>query len=124
MKFTGFAEYNSEYVEGLKAKANIMYVYISSFLKWMHKRGSFYTYEAGADFYGFAGQSVEPSSLREDHGQGTNLVQQYSLNYNRDFNGHHVSGLAMFETTINHNKNFYTKCSRLQDHDHRRDGGG
>lgn len=109
MKFTGFAEYNSKYVEGLKAKANIMYVYNSSFLKWMHKRGSFYTYEAGADLYGFAGQSVEPSSLREDHGQGTNLVQQYSLNYNRDFNGHHVSGLAMFETTINHNKNFYTK---------------
>ena len=109
MKFTGFAEYSSKFVEGLKAKANIMYVYNSSFLKWMHKRGSFYTYESGADLYSFAGQSVEPSSLREDHGMGTNLVQQYSLNYNRDFNGHHISGLAMFESTINHNKNFYTK---------------
>ena len=109
IKFTGFAEYASKYVEGLKAKANIMYVYNSSFLKWMHKRGTFYTYESGADLYSFAGQSVEPSSLREDHGTGTNLVQQYSLNYNRDFNGHHVSGLAMFESTINHNKNFYTK---------------
>lgn len=109
MKFTGFAEYSSKYVEGLKAKANIMYVYNSSFLKWMHKRASFYTYESGADLYSFAGQSVEPSSLREDHAMGTNLVQQYSLNYNREFNGHHISGLAMFETTINHNKSFYTK---------------
>ncbi|MGN0202393.1 MAG: SusC/RagA family TonB-linked outer membrane protein [Candidatus Cryptobacteroides sp.] len=109
IKFTGFAEYNSKYVEGLKAKANIMYVYNSSFLKWMHKRGTFYTYESGADLYSFAGQSVEPSSLREDHGMGENLVQQYSLNYNREFNGHHISGLAMFENTINHNKNFWTK---------------
>lgn len=109
MKFTGFAEYTSKYVEGLKAKANIMYVYNSSFLKWMHKRGTFYTYESGADLYSFAGQSVEPSSLREDHGAGTNLVQQYSLNYNREFNGHYISGLAMFESTINHNRNFYTK---------------
>ncbi len=109
MKFTGFAEYSSKHVEGLKAKANIMYVYNSSFLKWMHKRGTFYTYDRGADLYSYATQSVEPSSLREDHGMGTNLVQQYSLNYNRDFGGHHISGLAMFESTINHNKSFYTK---------------
>ena len=109
VKFTGFAEYTSKYVQGLKAKANIMYIYNSSYLKWMHKRGTFYTYESGADLYSYAGQSVEPSSLREDHGMATNLVQQYSLNYDRDFNGHNISGLVMFESTLNHNSSFYTK---------------
>lgn len=114
VKFTGFAEYTSKYVEGLKAKANIMYVYNSSYLKWMHKRGTFYTYESGADLYSYAGQSVEPSSLRNDYSFGTNIVQQYSLDYNRDFNGHNFSGLVMFESTLNHNKNFYTKVQNFQ----------
>ncbi|MBQ6287313.1 MAG: TonB-dependent receptor [Bacteroidales bacterium] len=114
VKFNGFAEYDIKPVEGLKAKANVIYIYNSSFLKWMHKRGSFYTYEPGADLYSFAGQSVEPSALREDHGMGTNIVQQYSLNYNRDFNGHNISALAMFESTLNHNKNFWTKVQNFQ----------
>lgn len=114
MKFTGFAEYSFKHVDGLKAKANLMYIYNSSFLKWMHKRGTFYTYERGADLYSYAAQSVEPSSLREDHGQGTNLVQQYSLNYNKDFNEHHISALAMFESTLNHNKSFYTKVQDFE----------
>ncbi len=109
MKVSGFAEYKIKYVDGLKAKASIMYIYNSNFLKWMHKRGTFYTYDRGSDIYSYAGQSVEPSSLREDHGQGTNLVQQYSLNYDKEFDGHYISAMAMFESTVNHNKNFYTK---------------
>ena len=114
MKFTSFAEYSFKYVEGLKAKANVMYVYDSNTLKWMHKRGTFYTYESGADLYSYATQSVEPSSLRDSYGSGTNLVQQYSLNYDRDFNGHNISGLAMFESTINHNNSFSTKVQDFQ----------
>ena len=35
-----------------------MYFYYSSFLIWMHTRGSFYTYETGATFYRFARHSV------------------------------------------------------------------
>jgi TonB-linked SusC/RagA family outer membrane protein len=109
MKVTGFAEYAFKYVDGLKAKANIMYIYNSSFLKWMHKRGSFYTYDRGSDTYSFAGQSVEPNSLLESHGQGTNLVQQYSLNYSKEFNGHNISAMVMFESTLEHNKSFNTR---------------
>lgn len=114
VKFNGFAEYSFNNIMGLKAKANIIYLYNGNFLKWMHKRGSFYTYDRGADLYSFAGQSVEPSSLREDHAFSTNIVQQYSLNYNKDFGGHHISGLAMFESTLNHNKGFYTKVQDFQ----------
>lgn len=109
VKFIGFAEYSSRYVPGLKAKANIMYIHNSDFLKWMHKRGSFYTYDRGSDIYTFSGSSVEPTSLQESHGQGNNIMQQYSLDYERDFNGHNVSALAMFETTLNRNKNFSAK---------------
>lgn len=114
VKFNGFAEYGFKNIMGLKAKANIIYLHNGNFLKWMHKRGSFYTYDRGADLYSFAGQSVEPSSLREDHSFGTNIVQQYSLNYNKDSGGHHIGGLVMFESTLNRNKGFYTKVQDFQ----------
>lgn len=34
----------------------------------MYKRSTFYVYDRGSGIYSFAGQSVEPSSLSEDHG--------------------------------------------------------
>ncbi len=109
IKFTGFAEYKSKFVEGLKAKANIMYTYNNTYLKWMHKRGDFYTYDSGSNSYNFAASSVAPSYLQNNFAFSTNMVQQYSLNYDRDFSGHRVSGLVMFESTLNHNKGFSTK---------------
>lgn len=114
MKFTGFAEYSSRFVQGLKAKANIMYTYGSSYLKWMHKRGDFYTYDSGSNSYIFNGGSVSPSYLRNDFSFSTNIVQQYSLNYNREFNGHNITGLVMFESTLNHYRNFYTKSENFE----------
>lgn len=115
VKMSGFAEYNFKYVEGLKAKANIMYVHNARNLKWMHKRGTFYEYEPGADLTSFAGQSVEPSSLMQSNDVSTNLVQQYSLEYKNTFgNGHNLSGLAMFESTLNNNTGFHTKRQNFE----------
>lgn len=108
-KVTGFAELDIPYVPGLKAKANIMYNYGANDLKWMHKRGQFYTYNAGTDKYSFAGGSVEPSSLRMDNNLSSTIVQQYSLNYDNDFDLHHVSALAMYEATLSNYRNYWTK---------------
>lgn len=108
-KVTGFAELDIPYVPGLKAKANIMYNYGANDLKWMHKRGQFYTYNAGTDKYSFAGGSVEPSSLRMDNNLSSTIVQQYSLNYDNDFGLHHVSALAMYEATLSNYRNYWTK---------------
>ena len=108
-KVTGFAEYNFRYVPGLKAKANLLYTYGVNDLKWMHKRGQFYTYNETLDKYTFAGGSVAPSSLRMDTSTGSTIVQQYSLNYDQDFDLHHVSALAMYETTLSHYRNYWTK---------------
>ena len=108
-KVTGFAELEIPYIPGLKAKANIMYNYGANDLKWMHKRGQFYTYNAGTDKYAFAGGSVEPSSLSMHNNLSSTIVQQYSLNYDRDFDLHHVSALAMYEATLSQYRNYWTK---------------
>lgn len=108
-KVTGFAELEVPYIPGLKAKANIMYNYGANDLKWMHKRGQFYTYNAGTDKYSFAGGSVEPSSLSMHNNLSSTIVQQYSLNYDRDFDLHHVSALAMYEATLSQYRNYWTK---------------
>ncbi|MCQ2142655.1 MAG: TonB-dependent receptor [Bacteroidales bacterium] len=114
MKVIGFAEYSSKFVQGLKAKANVIFTFNNSELKWMNKRGIFYTYEPSTELISKAGASVSPSYLRMDHSSGQNLVQQYSLDYNRDFNGHHVSALAMFESTISHSMGFYARRTDFQ----------
>lgn len=113
-KVTGFGEYSFKYIPGLKAKANILYTYGTNDLKWMHKRGHFYTYTQKLDEYRYAGGSVAPSSLRMDSSNGSTIVQQYSLDYNQDFDLHHVSALAMYETTLSHYRNFWTSREKFE----------
>lgn len=103
MKFTGYVQYDFKNVKGLYAKANILYTNGNSFLKWMHKRGEFWSYEAGADKYTFERNSVAPSHLQENYDKSSNLVQQYSLNYDGSFNGHTIGVLAMYESTLTRN---------------------
>lgn len=108
-KVSGYAELDIPYVPGLKAKANIMYNYGASDRKWMHKRGQFYTYNEGTDKYSFAGGSVEPSSLTMNNSLSSTIVQQYSLNYDNDFDLHHVSALVMYEATLSQYRSYWTK---------------
>lgn len=109
MKTTGFVEYKFPFIPGLKAKANILYAFGGMDLKWMHKRGAFYIYTPGTDSYSFAGYSVAPSSLFMSNTLSDNIVQQYSLNYANDFDLHHISAMAMYETTLNHYRHYRTK---------------
>ncbi|MCF0172485.1 MAG: TonB-dependent receptor, partial [Bacteroidales bacterium] len=108
-KLTGFAEYDFKYVEGLSAKANILYTYNTSNLKWMHKRGQFYTYDYDTASYADAGGSVEPTSLQYSTDISDNIVQQYSLNYDRSFGDHQISALAMFESSLNKGYGYMTR---------------
>lgn len=108
-RVNGFAEYSFKYVPGLKAKANVIFSYNSTYLKWMRIRGFFYEYELSTDEYTFAGSSVEPTHLQMQSDWSSNTVQQYSLDYSGDFNGHHIGALAMFETTLTHSQGFQTK---------------
>lgn len=103
MKFTGYVQYDFKNVKGLYAKANILYTNGNSFLKWMHKRGEFWSYEAGADKYTFERNSVSTSHLQENYDKSSNLVQQYSLNYDGSFNGNTIGVLAMYESTLTRN---------------------
>jgi len=108
-RVNGFAEYSFKYVPGLKAKANVIFQYNNTTLKWMRIRGKFYTYDKASDTYTFATSSVEPTHLQMDESWSTSTVQQYSLDYNGDFNGHHIGALAMFESTLDHGQGFSTK---------------
>lgn len=114
MKVNGFAEYDMPFLKGLKAKANFLYNFSAADLKWMHKRGQFYTYSTKRDEYSFAGGSVAPSSLSMSNSLSQQMVQQYSLNYDNDFGEHHVSGLAMFESTLLNMRNYSTKREDFQ----------
>lgn len=113
-KVTGFAEYAFRFIPGLKAKANVLYNYNAGDLKWFHKRGQFYTYNAVKDQYSFAAGSVAPSSLRMDSSMSSTIVQQYSLNYDQDFDLFHVSALAMYEATLSQYRNFWTKREKFE----------
>ncbi len=112
-KVNGFAELAIKWVQGLKAKANFLYTAGAGDLKWFHKRGQFYTYQEATDTYSFAGGSVAPSSLRMQNDLSSTMVQQYSISYNNDFGLHHVGALAMFESTLSHYRNYWTKREKF-----------
>ncbi len=114
MKANGFAEYKIPGVKGLSIKANILYTNNNTHLKWFNKRGKFYTYEAGDDNYNFATSSVKPTELVMSYDTSNHIVQQYSVHFDREFNGHTVSALGMYEVTLDRYAGFNTKRSNFQ----------
>jgi TonB-linked SusC/RagA family outer membrane protein len=99
--------YNLPFIEGLIAKAFVNYRDWQQYNKTFSKPYTWYTYNYANDTYTLIGGSGNKASLTEDIVFNRQLIQQYSLNYDHTFNdAHHVTALAMFESTDYSGNNF------------------
>ena len=106
LRGTFILDYNVEKIKGLKVKALINYLNNETYGKSFYKPISFYTYNPTTQVYAVAA-SYTQSQVTESMYRGNVLTQQYSLNYENTFNKiHHLSALALFESTDYHDNNF------------------
>lgn len=99
--------YDFKYIEGLKGKAFVNYIDNEEYIKEFAKPIKFYTYNNTNDSYTHVGNFREKAELKESMLRGSILTQQYSLTYDKVFNGiHRVSGLGLFESIDYKNNNF------------------
>lgn len=85
-------------IPGLKAKVFLNYAISNSYYKSFQKPVKYYTYDYDTQVYTLAGSYNGSASLSESYSKSTTFTQQYSLMYDRLFNGkHHVSALALYE---------------------------
>lgn len=97
-QFKGELKYDFKAVPGLNAKGTVIYRSSSSDNKVAKNQAKFYTYNADTEDYTYVRSSQDPMTLSRSSGTDTKLVQQYSLNYNKAFNGlHRVTGMVMYE---------------------------
>ncbi len=106
VKLNGYLKYDFKYLKGLSAKANVLFTGSDAYSKTVVNQGSFYTYNDRTNKYSFSRKSQDPTKIDMNYGFSQNLVQQYSLSYNRDFNGHNVSAMGMYEYTLLNNIGF------------------
>lgn len=90
--------YDFPSIEGLTAKAFVNYLDWGGMYKWFQKTYQFYTYNYEADQYTLAGRMWTAARSSEDISAKRRITQQYSLNYDRVFNAHHLTVLGLLET--------------------------
>lgn len=89
--------YDVPFIEGLKAKAFVNYLDLQTIGKWFQKPYQWYTYNYEADVYTLAGSLWTAAQSSESISVSRRITQQYSLNYDRIFDAHHLTVLALFE---------------------------
>ena len=90
--------YDVPFIKGLKAKAFVNYLDVQNMYKWFQKPYSFYTYNHATDTYTLAGSIWTAAQSKERINVSRRITQQYSLNYDRKFNAHHLTALGLFES--------------------------
>jgi len=98
--------YDMPFIEGLSAKAFVNYLDWSQMGKWFQKPYQWYTYNKEADIYTLAGSLWTAAQSNEWANASRTVTQQYSLNYDRIFNEHHLTALALFESIDYFGNNF------------------
>ena len=99
--------YDLPWVQGLSANASVNFNTANSYGKNFQKPIDFYTWNPETDVYTLAA-SFQQDQLSENIYRSNILTQQYSLNYNREFNGiHRVTALALYEA-IDYADNYFS----------------
>lgn len=98
--------YDFPSIEGLTAKAFVNYLEWSNMYKWFQKPYQFYTYNREADQYILAGSMWTAAQSSESTSMNSRITQQYSLNYDRVFNAHHLTVMGLLETVDYAGNNF------------------
>lgn len=97
-QFRGELKYDIAQIPGLNIKGNIIYRNNAYDQKVVKKQERFYTYSEETDKYTYVRSSQDPLFLSRASTMDSELVQQYSLNYNKIFNeAHNFTGMFMYE---------------------------
>lgn len=108
----GGLQYDFKYIQGLNAKAVVIYRNTNDNYNMFRKQEKFYTYNNETQTYTYARSSQDPKTLSLSNSLAWLFTQQYSLNYDRTFdNKHHITGLFMFESIDSKNRYFDTSRS-------------
>lgn len=108
-EFTGILAFNYKvpFIAGLKARFQYSWAgnYYSN-RRWQ-KKHPLYDYDAATDTYKPT-YEFDPSTLREDFGEGAEVTTQTSLNYEKTLGGdHNIKALLLFEQRQFSGKNFW-----------------
>ena len=89
--------------KGLSVNGTIAYDVLSTFRKNWHKNWQYYSYDEVTELYEEKTSSYwSTPGLHEYQNNSHTTTLNANLNYDRDFNGHHVTGLLGFEQSAYH----------------------
>lgn len=98
LRGTASLEYKFKSVKGLSIKMFESYRKVYSFNKIFNKPVDLYTYDPASDIYTLAGTYGSKASLSQAHSRSEMFTQQYSINYENNFNDtHHLTAMALYE---------------------------
>ena len=83
--------------EGLSVNGKLAYDVVNNFNKKWTTPWTVYSYDAKTEEFIAGKSSANKPSLKETQAQSTTTTLNASINYDRDFSGHHVTALAGFE---------------------------
>jgi len=93
---SGGLQYNTPFIEGLKAEAFVNYIQRDVKTKTWVKQYTAYRYDYENDIYTPVTKGVQ-TNLSQGVNWNSTLTGQFSLQYNNTFNKHKISGLALYE---------------------------
>lgn len=102
------AEYKPDFIQGLSAKISFSYDTHVNDYKEYQKAYTLYTYSATKDEY-TPNILHSPSFVHRSYTISDNYLFNASLNYDRTFGDHHLSGMFLFEESHNEGDNFYAR---------------
>lgn len=98
-------KYDVRAVQGLDVKLKVNYFQFTQDRKVWTKQNEIWDYDYASDTYSLYGRS-EPTTLNQSYNTNQVITGQFSLGYNRSFDRHRVSALALYEVIDYSGKNF------------------
>jgi TonB-linked SusC/RagA family outer membrane protein len=102
------ATYAVPFVPGLSAKALFSYDYYNSSNRIYQKAYNLYNYDEQSDTYGIK-ENQTPATFRREFFERPGTLSQFSLNYDRTFGNHSITGLLLYEESNRQQDNFYAQ---------------
>lgn len=99
-------DYDVPYITGLKAKGLFSYDMSIDDDNMHQKEFDLYTYDPAGETYAAKRQNT-PEKIQRNYYHRYRTMMQFSLNYDRTFNSHHVGALLLYEESVNQKDNFY-----------------
>lgn len=108
-QFAGKLElmYALPFVKGLKIKASAQYRSNNTYIKQFKKAFDVYAYNQEADEYSYRGTNNPKNELTEQTSRSYRIVPRLTMEYNKTYGNHDISGLLLYESVDNWGDNFW-----------------